>query len=206
MKPIDQAIEYITTCCGRIGAFAGPRTVHVFLAKAATDMASSAPSLAFPSRYIEHVACATDMVARNGFASSPAAIASLYLVTRFEFYFRVLSGTLNSDGTWKSQQDQRNVFDAVGDNRIMRKRVSSVSLAYKIMKRNASCPFVQCCDRLDEALYAQPTRAVGDSIISNIGDRIGFGRHAVGHGHWGDISSEALFYGLLTAIVFYSQE
>ena len=41
--------------------------------------------------------------------------------------------------------------------------------------------------------------------VADIGDRIEFGRHAVGHGHWGDISAEALFYGLMTSLVFYNQ-
>ena len=33
--------------------------------------------------------------------------------------------------------------------------------------------------------------------------KIGLGRHAVGHGHWSDMSAEALFYGLITSLVFY---
>ena len=41
--------------------------------------------------------------------------------------------------------------------------------------------------------------------LTDIGDRIKFGRDAVGHGHWGDISAEALFYGLMTSLVFYNQ-
>jgi len=38
-----------------------------------------------------------------------------------------------------------------------------------------------------------------------VGDRIAFGRHAAGHGQWGDISAEAAFYGLMTALIFYAQ-
>ena len=41
--------------------------------------------------------------------------------------------------------------------------------------------------------------------VADIGDRIEFGRHAVGHGHWGDMSGEALFYGLMTSLIFYSE-
>ena len=34
---------------------------------------------------------------------------------------------------------------------------------------------------------------------------IAFARHAAGHGRQGDISAEAVFYGLVTAIIFYNR-
>jgi hypothetical protein len=68
--------------------------------KAADDMTHSVPSDVFPDRHKEHIAYALRMVASGGFLSSPAAIGSVYLATRFEYYFRVLSGRLNADGTW----------------------------------------------------------------------------------------------------------
>jgi len=74
----------------------------MFLKEAASQMREAKPTLAFPDRYIEHVAFAVETVSLNGFLSPPAAIASVYLATRFEFYFRVLSGKLNGDGTWVS--------------------------------------------------------------------------------------------------------
>jgi hypothetical protein len=73
------------------------------------------------------------------------------------------------------------------------------------MKLNASIPLSQHCSALDATIYAIPTTVAGGKTIADLGDRIEFGRHAVGHGHWGDISSEALFYGLMTALVFYNQ-
>ena len=60
-------------------------------------------------------------------------------------------------------------------------------------------------DALDKAILPAPIMAVGSFEVADIGDRIAFGRHSAGHGLWGDISSEAVFYGLVTAIVFYNQ-
>jgi hypothetical protein len=60
------------------------------------------------------------------------------------------------------------------------------------------------CATLDKALYPVPY-AVGGFSISHLGGRIEFGRHSASHGQWGDISSEAVFYGLMTALVFHSQ-
>jgi hypothetical protein len=145
------------------------------------------------------------MVASNMFLSAPAAIASVYLATRFEFYFRILSGKLNGDGTWMSLSAQQAAQATINDSRLGRNRISSVALAYRIMKLDQSRKIVQACTALDNSLYATPTQVVGGMTVADIGDRIEFGRHAVGHGHWGDISAEALFYGLLTAVVFYNQ-
>ena len=61
------------------------------------------------------------------------------------------------------------------------------------------------CAALDGVLYLKPTLAADGTIISYVGDRIEYGRHAVGHGSRGDISAEAVFYGLMTAIVFYER-
>jgi hypothetical protein len=205
MDRTQQAIDFITTCCRHVGAFQGTFDVNQYLKKTALEMAVSKPSVVFPDRYIEHVACAVDMVASNMFLSPPAAIASVYLATRFEFYFRILSGKLNGDGTWISPSAQQAARTALADKRFKRNRISSVALAYKLMKLDQSRKIGQACTALDNSLYSTPTKVVGDMTIADIGDRIEFGRHAVGHGHWGDISSEALFYGLMTAVVFYNQ-
>lgn len=199
------AIDYITTCCPRVGAFHGTFEVNAYICETAAEMAAAPSSTAFPDRYIEHVAYAMDIVATNGFTSPPAAVSSVYLATRFEFYFRVLSGRLKADGTWISSADHSAVRHQISDQRLGRERISSVSLAYKIMKLNASIPLSQHCSALDATIYAIPTTVAGGKTIADLGDRIEFGRHAVGHGHWGDISSEALFYGLMTALVFYNQ-
>ena len=201
----QEAIDYIRSSSAQVGAFCGTSDVHHFLRETAREMAKSRPSEVFPQRYIEHVAYAVDMVASHDFTSSPAAIASVYLATRFEYYFRMLSGKLNADGTWVSSSAQRAAQGEICDGRLGKPRVSSVALAYKVMMLDHSRHIVRHCAALDSALYSTPTTVVGHKTVANIGDRIEFGRHAAGHGSWGDISAEALFYGLMTALVFYNQ-
>ncbi len=101
------AVDHITSCCNTIGAFRGTSDVHRYLKQTAAEMATAKPTDVLPDRYIEHVAYALDMAASNTFTSPPAAIAAVYLATRFEFYFRVLSGKLNGDGTWVSGAAQK---------------------------------------------------------------------------------------------------
>lgn len=205
MDPTDEAIKYLTTCCRKVGAFCDTDTPRVFLKNLASQIQQSKPSKVFPDRYKEHVAYAVDMVASNPVRSPPAAIASLYLATRFEFYFRILSGKLNGDGTWigKSQSTAQTI---IGDPRLDRKQISSISLTYQIMMTNSSLQIVQQFNEIDKCLYQKPIALSNGKEVGNIGDRIEFCRNAASHGHWGDISSEAVFYGLLTGIVFYNQE
>ena len=129
----EEAITYLTTCCRNIGAFSGTGAPYAFLKNLASQIQQSKPSKVFPNRYKEHVAYAVDMVASNQFLSPPAAIASLYLATRFEFYFRILSGKLNGDGTWISSTAKSAAQAAINDRRLKKERISSLSLAYQIM-------------------------------------------------------------------------
>jgi hypothetical protein len=73
------------------------------------------------------------------------------------------------------------------------------------MMIDTSLEIVQQCKKIAKSLYATQNTLANNNVVENIGDRIEFGRLVVGHGHWGDISSEAIFYGLLTGIVFYNQ-
>jgi len=211
MIPTDEAVLYITTWYSRIGAantgklipgLSGPSVV---IQTAARDMLEAKPSDAFPDRHKEHISYALRMVASSSFLEPPAAVASVYLATRFEFYFRVLSGRLKADGAWKTDKDKEEVRDLLSDGRLNRNRIQSVALAYKIMKTNTGIPLVRVCNDLDTSLYPKPKEMPDRTIISDIGGRIEHSRHRVGHGHWGDISAESMFYGLLTAIVFYNQ-
>jgi hypothetical protein len=79
----------------------------------------------------------------------------------------------------------------------------ALSLAYEVMMLGTS-KVVPYCASLDHILLPVPIKASGSPEIAHLGDRVQFGRHAAGHGHWGDISAEAVFYGLLTAIIFYA--
>jgi hypothetical protein len=203
--PVQQASDLIVTCCAHVSAFEGSGEAHQLLMDTAAEMRQSRPSAAFPQRYIEHVAYALDTVARFGFLSPQAAIASVYLATRFEFYFRILSGRLTREGTWVSAVAQREAIDAIGDQRLKRAKVSSVARAYRVMKLNTGRVSTQC-RTLDAALYPKPVTLGSGFIVSDLGDRIEFGRNEASHGARGDISAESVFYGLMTAIVFYGHE
>ena len=205
MSPTEEAIEHLVTCCRNVGAFSGTDAPYVFLKNLASQIQQSKSSKVFPDRYKEHVAYAVGMVASNPFLAPPAAIASFYLATRFEFYFRILSGKLKGDGTWISSEMQSIAQTAIDDPRLKGKRISSLSLAYQIMMIDSSLQIVQQFNKIDNCLYQRPVTLCNGHKVYNIGDRIEFGRLVVGHGHWGDISSEAVFYGLLTGIVFYNQ-
>jgi hypothetical protein len=194
----QQAADFILSHCPTIGAFHGTGEPYGFLQETAEDMRAANPTLVFPARYIEHVAYAIHAVGSHGFLSPPAAVASVYLATRFEFYFRALSGKLNGDGTWVSQSAQQEALAMIGDRRLKKQHISSVSLAYQVMRLGTSKVLPYCALR-DRTLYASP-----NSAIKHVGDRIELLRNAGGHGEWGDISSEAVFYGLMTAIVFYA--
>lgn len=211
--PSETAIDYIIECCPSVGGFAGTSDVGEYLKQVAFEMKESQISKAFPARYKEHVAYAVNMVASFPLAPEPATIASVFLVTRFEYYFRILSGKLNADGTWISQEAQASALAGQENSRLKKnlegERITNVSLAYKIMKIDQSRPLAQHCARIDNILYSTPQIVYGSKKegvkICDIGDRIAFIRHHTGHGYWGDISAEARFYGLLTALVFYNQ-
>ena len=188
-----------------MGAFFGTDEVDKFLMGVAHDMETSKPTTLFPGRYKEHVAYALNMVTNHTFTDPPTAIASVCLATRFEFYFRILSSKLNADGTWITPQAQSTAKAALNDVRLNSRRVSSVALAYKVMKIDQSQTVAQVFDQLDRALFPTPRKAGTGNAIADIGDRIEYLRHAAGHGEWGDISAESKFYGLVTAIVFYNQ-
>jgi len=200
------AAGYISTHCQHMGSYAGDGTPYMFLANFADEMLAAKHTELFPERYKEHVAYAVGMVARHGFLEPPAAIAAVYLATRFEFFFRILSGKLKGDGTWLNKiADQPAAVAALGRKGLQSDRVSDVAVTYKLMKLNQSHPAARVFSALDQAILPSPITAVGGFRVADIGDRIAFGRHSAGHGLWGDISSEAVFYGLVTAIIFYNQ-
>jgi len=187
-----------------MGRFAGDGTPYEFLAQVADEMVAAEHTALFPDRYKEHVAYAVGIVARHRFLEPPAAIAAVYLATRFEFFFRLLSGKLKGNGTWLNKAvDQPAVVAALGKKGLQGNRVSDVAVTYKLMKLDQSRAVARVFDALDKSVFSVPITAVGG--VADIGDRIAFGRHSAGHGYWGDISSEAVFYGLVTAIIFYNQ-
>ena len=135
--------------------------------------------------YKEHVVYTVGMVARHGVLEPPAASAAVYLATRFEFFFRVLSGKLQGDGTWLHKAvDQPVAVATIGKKGLQGDRVSDVAVTYKLMKLNQSRPAAGVFDTLDKAICSVPLKAVGGFHIADIGDRIAFGRHSAGHAFW----------------------
>ncbi len=206
MTASDEAAGYITTHCRHLGSYWGDCAPYRFLARFATEMDAAPYTDLFPQRYKEHVAYAVGQVAQHSFLDSPAALASSYLATRFEFFFRVLSGKLNGNGTWVNKSvDQPVAVAALGAKGLNGNRVSDVAVTYKLMKLDRSRSAARVFEVLDKIILPAPIQAVCGFPVADIGDRIAFGRHSVGHGHWGDMSAEGVFYGLVTAIVFYNQ-
>jgi hypothetical protein len=207
MTKSEEAISFIASHCKHMGSYEGDFGPYVFLKNLVNDMASSQDTILFPARYGEHVAYAISMVIGSRFTEPPAAVAATYLVTRFEYYFRILSGKLKGDGSWIDRTvDQPIAISALGDDKSLRgNRVSNVAVAYKLMILNNDLAVSKAFERLDRLIFPEPRRDCHGSIVANVGDRIAFGRHSVGHGLWGDMSAEAVFYGLATGIVFYTQ-
>ena len=205
MNETQEAFDYIISCCPKLGSGSVTNDVNKFLLRVAADMEASSPTPLFPARYKEHVAYALKSVASYRFLDPPAAVASVYLATRFEFYFRTLSGKLKADGTWISAEAKTNVKTAIKDDRIKKKRISSVALAYRIMKLDDSRGITQVFNQLDKAL-PHPYSVAGGREITDIGARIEWARTRASHGELGDVSAEATFYGLITAIVFFNQD
>src|SRR5262245_38774647 len=141
MTNSDKAAGYIRTHCPHIGRYAGDGTPYEFLDQVAEEMAAAKHTELFPERYKNHVAYAVGMVARHRFLEPPAAIAAVYLATRFEFFFRVLSGKLKGDGTWLNRAvDQPAAVAALGRKGLVKDRVSNVAVTYKLMKLDQSRP------------------------------------------------------------------
>ena len=194
----QKAADFIISHCPNIGSFYGDSSPHEFIREAASLIHAAEHTDLFPQRYKEHVVLALEMVGTYEWLTPPSAIASVYLARRFEFYFRILSGVLKRDGTWISTTAEATAKHAMPSIQKKAKRISSVSTAYKLMKLEPTS-LANYCRNLDAILYP----ASNKSKIKDIGDRIAWTRHRAGHGEWGDISSEAVFYGLMTALVFF---
>jgi hypothetical protein len=204
MNRTKEAVNYIKQCCRTIGAFSCFDTDQLlgFLKDVASDIYKANETKVFPGRYKNNVTYAIEMVASNEPFSPASAIGSEYLVNRFEYYFRVLSGKLEDNGEWindKLRDDAKRDLWEKG----LQKRISNLATTYRIMKTNQSLPIPKFYDELDKTLY--PNTYKNAPEITNIGERIKYMRDNEAHGHWGDISSEGLFYGLLTTIIFYNQ-
>lgn len=203
MNTAKIALEYIVNCCNRIGAYYGTSDVYNYLEQVASDIEKSPTTLVFPDRYTDYVSYAIRMILSDALVSAPSAIASEYLAIRFEYYFRILSGKLNGDGTWLTEQAKKE-SECILNKRKLGWRLNNVAQAYKLLKHNQSLSVSKYFAELDKKLYQTPTTMLDNTVISNIGDRIHWIRKRVAHGYWGDSSSEGMFFSLLTALIFYS--
>ena len=64
-------------------------------------------------------------------------------------------------------------------------------------------------DEIDIDIFSEPMVVCYSNCkkvtIEDVGDWIKFARNSACHGLWGDISGDAVFYGLVTAIIFHNQ-
>jgi hypothetical protein len=154
----------------------------------------------FLGRQKEPLALAMKEAVLRGFDRPQKAIASLYLATQFEFYFRILSGMLNFDGTWKSSSDYAKAKSFLGDDGVRKWGTSSVEVAYRLTILNNADPRAALLDGLDKAIRAR----FQSTLYDNFGGRIACVRNRGAHGEWGDVSAEGVFYATLTAILYFA--
>lgn len=193
--------------CSRIGAGSTNGDLLRFLTCFAEELDAAPFEGPFGLRFKEHIAYAVGMVAQSRPTDSPSAIASVFLVTRLEILFRILSGVLNSDGTWIDSTTQAMVTSRLKDNRIKSKRINNVVLAYKILMLNKSSSIVVALHEID--INIPPSTVTGSDgsleTLSDIGERIGYMRQPVAHGFFNDASSEGWFYALVIAVIYFSR-
>jgi hypothetical protein len=200
----EEAVGYLTSHCRSLGGFQGTNAPQRFLGRMAAELEAARPTHCFPDRQKEHVTFALRTVAGSTPFVSPAVLAAAYLLNQMERYFRLLSGKLSENGTWLSPADRTVAVAALGDE-VNRSRISNVALAYKVMILDQTRLAGQVFANLDATLYPVPRRAAGDVAITDLGDRIKYLRDPAGHGELGDVSAEGIFYGLVTAVVYYNQ-
>lgn len=203
----EAAADFIVTCCPAAGA--GSYTTEVFhFLEALSDVMRRGPeSPLFGGRHREHVAFAIALTAQYRSLAPPAAIASVFLAMRFELYFRMLSGVLNDDGTWRDGSARDHAAALLNEPRLKRGRLADVALEYRVMLMNKSQPAVQIIKRLEQRLqpYYPPAQGKGSEFYySDLGSRIKCMRDPSAHGFYADLSSEGAFYSLLIGILFYA--
>ncbi len=200
-SPLELAKYYLLLCCPRAGAYSLLDGLLNIISDCADLITSTPDKDLFHIRQKEAVALAMKEAVTPGFDDPRRAIASLYLATQFEFYFRILSGLLNPDGTWKSPADQRKAKSLLPrESRLNRRSISSVELAYKLMVLNNADPRAAVLDELDKAIRSR----FQSQLYNNLGGRIKYVRDRGTHGQWGDVSGEGVFYATLTAILYFA--
>jgi hypothetical protein len=216
MNETKDAVELILKRCKEIGNFQGDRPQQ-FLTKASEDIKIGRASALFPDPYRLHIAHAVRIIAESKPTDPGAAVGAVYLSSRMEVFFRILSGRLTSAGRWISESAATRTRTGLAGTKWGKElerakrtkwqdeRIKNLALTYKIMKLDAIRPAIGVFRELDEGLYSKAVLAHAGDTISDIGDRVEFARHRMSYGEFGDVALEAHFYALLTAIVFYNQ-
>jgi hypothetical protein len=200
---------FLVESCEVIGRVSTNGDAGLHLQNFASELEASPCTELFGFRSKEAVAFAVRLIATTSGLAPEAAVGSVYLCTRMEIYFRMLSGFLNPDGTWLSSELQ-NQADARLPGKKLRKqkRINQVKLTYDLFLLNEENITVKQFLELERAIAKVPVlREHGDiTELQGIGDRIDHLRHPAAHGYYGDLSSEGIFNALLYAIIFFSQQ
>jgi hypothetical protein len=198
---LELAKFYLVACCPKAGAYSLPDGLINLVTDAAELITSTADKDIFLGRQKPPVALAIKEAITPELDRPQRAIAALYLATQFEFYFRILSGMLNFDGSWKSLGDRAKAESFLpDDDRVRRRGTSSVEVAYKLAILNNADPRSALLEGLDKAIRSR----FQSSLYDNFGGRIAYVRNRGAHGEWDDVSAEGVFYATLTAILYFA--
>jgi hypothetical protein len=193
--------HYLLNCCPIAGAYALLDGLLNIISDCADLITSTPDKDIFHIRQKEAVALAMKEATTPGFDDPRRAIASLFLATQFEFYFRILSGLLNPDGSCKSATDHEKAKSLLPEERRLNyNSISNLELAYKLMVLNNADPRAAVLDELDKASRSR----FQSQLYDNLGGRIKYVRDGGAHGQWGDVSAEGVFYATLTAILYFA--
>ena len=197
-----KSFDYIVRYCNHIGIYESIAEVNDFLDEAASDIEQSPASAVFPENFKNQVAYAIRKTVTRGFVSSEFVINADFLARRFEHYFMLCSGLLDSRGEWVDAEARLKAETILGMP--VESPLDDVGLLYKLARKNHSSSLSKCLCELDDRLYAETvTMPDGKTVISDIGDRISWNRKRVAQGYWNELSSEGMFFSLLTSLVFY---
>ncbi len=147
---------YLVACCPVAGAYSLPDGFLNLISDCADTMAAKPDKDIFLGRQKGPVALAMKEAVTLEFEHPRKAIASLYLATQFEFYFRLLSGLLNPDGSWKSPADQQKAKLLLPqESRLSQRSISNVEVVYKLMVLNNADPRASLLNELDAAIRSR---------------------------------------------------
>ncbi|GEM_PF-2509586 len=195
----EKAVDFIINNCLSIGQFNGSNEVKFFIEQVALDMDLTEPNSIFPDRYKEHVAYAIREISKSDFLESQSVISSVFLLTRFEYFFRILSGKLKSDGSWISENAKTHSSVLLNEKKLKNK-INNLSIPYKIIAADPHNDIGRIFREIDNILFPSPIttcfyhlKTIGSKTyrekikINSIGDRIEVARNDVSHGRLADI-------------------